>query len=129
MMRIDRGQFLLGSAATGALALTGCVGVSRSGTGDARQLYDRIFQTMLRQSPELATGRGLDTGANADLRAKRVAVRTGDIWGDRVEVLKGLQADERVVVSGQIKLSDGTPLEALADDALQNDSSARKRRP
>lgn len=63
------------------------------------------------------------------LRAKRVAVRTGDIWGDRVEVLKGLQADERVVVSGQIKLSDGTPLEALADDALQNDSSARKRRP
>jgi uncharacterized protein (DUF885 family) len=71
MMRFNRRQFLLGSAAaTGALAFGGCAVVPRSGAGDARQLYDRIFQAMLRESPELATGLGLDTGANADLRGK-----------------------------------------------------------
>ncbi|HTU09842.1 MAG TPA: DUF885 family protein [Allosphingosinicella sp.] len=71
MMRFDRRQFLLGSAAaTGALALSGCAAVPRSGAGDARLLYDRIFQAMLRGSPEMATGLGLDTGANADLRGK-----------------------------------------------------------
>ena len=71
MMRFDRRQFLLGSAAaTGMLALGGCAVVPRSGADDARQLYDRIFQAMLRESPELATGLGLDMGANADLRSK-----------------------------------------------------------
>ena len=71
MMRFNRRQFLLGSAAaTGALALGGCAVVPRAGAGNARQLYDRIFQTMLRESPEMATGLGLDTGANADLRAR-----------------------------------------------------------
>ena len=69
--RFDRRQFLLCSAAaTGALALGGCAVVPRSEGGGARQLYDRIFQAMLRDSPELATGLGLDTGANADLRSK-----------------------------------------------------------
>jgi uncharacterized protein (DUF885 family) len=69
--RFDRRQFLLCiAAATGALALGGCAVVPRSGAGDARQLYDHIFQAMLRDSPELATGLGLDTGANADLRSK-----------------------------------------------------------
>ena len=71
MMRFDRRQFLLGSAAaTGALALGGCAVMPRSGAGNARQLYDSIFQTLLRESPEMATGLGLDTGANADLRAR-----------------------------------------------------------
>ncbi|HYD12979.1 MAG TPA: DUF885 family protein [Allosphingosinicella sp.] len=71
MTGFDRRQFLLCSAAaTGALALGGCAVVPRSGPGDARQLYDRIFQAMLRGSPELATGLGLDTGANADLKSR-----------------------------------------------------------
>src|SRR5207253_5912495 len=69
--RFDRRQFLLcGTAATGVLAFGGCAMVPRSGGDDARQLYDRIFQAMLRESPELATGLGLDTGANADLRGR-----------------------------------------------------------
>ena len=33
-------------------------------------LYDRLVQAQLRRSPESATQLGLDTGANADLRAK-----------------------------------------------------------
>lgn len=52
------------------------------------------------------------------LRAKRVAVRTGDVWNGRVEIVEGLQADDQVVVSGQNKLSDDTPLEALPQDSL-----------
>ena len=46
MTRFTRRQFLLGSAATGVLALGGCAAVPRSGAGTARQLYDRIFQAM-----------------------------------------------------------------------------------
>src|SRR5205085_4069163 len=69
--RFDRRQVLLGgAAATGALALGGCAVVPRSDAGNARTLYDRISQAMLRGSPEMATGLGLDTGANADLRAR-----------------------------------------------------------
>ena len=66
----DRRQFLLGSAAaTGALALSGCAGmVPRSETAAARALYDSIFEGMLRASPEMATGLGLDTGERAYLQ-------------------------------------------------------------
>ena len=69
---LDRRQFLLGSAAaTGALALAGCAGVvPRSETAAARALYDSIFQGMLRASPEMATGLGLDTGELAYLRRR-----------------------------------------------------------
>ncbi|HKR25678.1 MAG TPA: DUF885 family protein, partial [Allosphingosinicella sp.] len=68
----DRRQFLLSSAAaTGALALSGCAGmVPRSETGAARALYDSIFEGMLRRSPELATGLGLDSGERAYLRGR-----------------------------------------------------------
>ena len=68
----DRRQFLLSSAAaTGALALSGCAGmVPRSETGAARALYDSIFEGMLRRSPELATGLGLDTGERSYLKSR-----------------------------------------------------------
>ena len=56
------------------------------------------------------------------LRAKRVLVRTGEAWNERVEVLKGLQAGDRVVVSGQIKLSDDTPLHVLSRSSLDDAS-------
>ncbi len=71
-MSFDRRQFLLGSAAaTGALALAGCAGMApRSETAAARALYDSIFQGMLRASPELATGLGLDTGDLSYLKAR-----------------------------------------------------------
>ena len=68
---LDRRQFLLGSAATGALALSGCAGVApRSATADARALYDSIFEGMLRAAPEMATGLGLDTGERAYLKSR-----------------------------------------------------------
>ncbi|MGQ0659318.1 DUF885 domain-containing protein [Sphingosinicella sp.] len=71
-MTVDRRQFLLSTtAAVGAFALTGCAGVAaRSPTARARAAYDRIFEAMLRISPETATGLGLDTGARAALRSQ-----------------------------------------------------------
>ena len=62
------------------------------------------------------------------LRAKRVLVRTGEAWNERVEVLKGLQANERVVVSGQIKLSDDTPLQVLSRNSL-DDATGQSEQP
>jgi multidrug efflux system membrane fusion protein len=52
------------------------------------------------------------------LRAKRVMVQTGDSWGRRIEVLNGLQAGQQVVLSGQIKLSDGSLLQAVPRNTL-----------
>nr|MDQ4088609.1 DUF885 family protein [Pseudomonadota bacterium] len=70
-LHLDRRQFLLGSAATGALALSGCAGVGwRSETAAARALYDSIFEGMLRASPETATALGLDTGERAFLKSR-----------------------------------------------------------
>ena len=68
----DRRQFLLGSAAaTGALALGGCAGLApRSDTAAARSIYASIFEGMLRVSPEMATGLGLDTGEKAFLKSR-----------------------------------------------------------
>jgi uncharacterized protein (DUF885 family) len=68
--QIDRRQFLLGSAAAGAFALSGCTtsGEPRTASARARALYDRIFESMLQASPEMATGLGLDTGARAQLK-------------------------------------------------------------
>lgn len=48
----------------------------------------------------------------------RVAVKTGERWQGLVEILQGLNEGDRVVVSGQIKLSDGMPIDVAARDAL-----------
>ena len=51
--------------------MAGCAGVeARSPTARARAAYDRIFEAMLRISPETATGLGLDTGERAALRSQ-----------------------------------------------------------
>ncbi len=71
MLNLDRRQFLLGSAAAGAFALSGCAGMAvRSDTGSARALYDSIFEGMLRTSPEMASGLGLDSGERAFLKSR-----------------------------------------------------------
>lgn len=44
---------------------------------------------------------------DADGRVHRVAVRTGDGYGDRLRVLEGLQPGARVVVRGLLGLKDG----------------------
>jgi len=52
-------------------------------------------------------------------RVSRVRVTTGERWQGRVEVTSGLAPGDRVVVSGQLKLSDGMSVEPVAQDSLQ----------
>ncbi len=42
------------------------------------------------------------------LRVKRVFVRTGEQQGNVTQILKGIQAGQEVVASGELKLQDGT---------------------
>lgn len=59
-------------------------------------------------------------------RVKRVQVTTGERWQGRVEVTTGLAPGDRVVVSGQLKLSDGMTVEPLAQDSLQASQGGRQ---
>lgn len=54
------------------------------------------------------------------LSVHRVQVTTGERWKGQVEVTSGLKAGDRVVVSGQLKLSDGMQVEQVANDTLHN---------
>lgn len=65
--------------------------------------------------PKNALGEGLKdpyvfvvTGDSAETRVSRRDLILGREIGDRVEVLKGLQANETVVVSGQLNLVEGS---------------------
>lgn len=51
------------------------------------------------------------------LAAQQVFVETGPTRGDQVAITKGLQAGQRVVTSGQIKLKNGTPV--VIDNSVQ----------
>ena len=68
-MKATKREFLGGTAAVGATAL-----LPGNGSAQAKPpldaLFDGLVQAQLRRSPEQATNLGLDTGRNADLRAK-----------------------------------------------------------
>ena len=54
-------------------------------------------------------------------------LKVGPTEGDRVQVLDGLAADERVVVDGVDKLRDGAPVE-LIDAAARGGAAGQGRR-
>ncbi|AWK89120.1 efflux RND transporter periplasmic adaptor subunit [Azospirillum thermophilum] len=54
----------------------------------------------------------------ASLTARRVAVKTDARSGGRIEVVDGLRDGDRVVVSGQNRLSDGARVEPAGRDTL-----------
>ncbi|WP_406625328.1 efflux RND transporter periplasmic adaptor subunit [Acidovorax sp. SDU_ACID1] len=58
------------------------------------------------------------------LSVRRVAVTTGERWEGRVEIVSGLKEGDQVVVSGQLKLSDGMPVEPVAHDTLHGGGAA-----
>lgn len=60
------------------------------------------------------------------LAVRRVQVSTGERWQGRVEVTAGLEEGEQVVVSGQLRLSDGMPVEQAAQDSLKSREEGRK---
>lgn len=78
--------------------------------------YSAYGQTVFVARPEEEKG----------LTVRRVAVKTGERWDGRVEVESGLAEGDQVVVSGQIKLSDGMQVEAVANDALRDVGQAGK---
>jgi uncharacterized protein (DUF885 family) len=68
---MDRRQFLMTGTAAASVALLP-TGVFAQGTADAAvsALFDRIFQTIVANSPELATSLGLDRGPLAGLKSR-----------------------------------------------------------
>jgi membrane fusion protein (multidrug efflux system) len=64
-----------------------------------------------------------DKGAGGQLTARQNFVTTGLTRGDQVAVLKGVKEGDTVVVAGQLKLRNGSPL--AIDNAVRpsNDAS------
>ncbi|WP_050461331.1 efflux RND transporter periplasmic adaptor subunit [Herbaspirillum autotrophicum] len=52
------------------------------------------------------------------LTVKRVAVKVGERQNGRVEITAGLREHDRVVTSGQLKLSDGVAVQAVSQDTV-----------
>lgn len=59
---------------------------------------------------------------NKQLIAQRISVEVGERQNGLVEILSGVQDGDQVVVSGQLKLSDGMPIEATTNTLEQSAS-------
>ena len=92
-MLTNRRHFLAGTAATAALAASPLRAVE---TTPLSRLFDDLVQAQLRRNPEGATQLGLDTGANADLRAKLNDQSTAAIAASKAEAKAELAALEAV---------------------------------
>jgi multidrug efflux system membrane fusion protein len=69
---------------------------------------------------------GKDGAGNPVLKVTRTAVKTGDRFDNRVAIVSGLQAGDRVVASGQLKLSNGAAVTIMQSDALAKPSEPPK---
>ena len=47
------------------------------------------------------------------LQAQEITVKSGRNFGDKVEIISGLTAGEKVIVSGQINIDNGTPVKIV----------------
>lgn len=95
-----RRTLLLGAASTAALALVPRDLLAQAAPaptpGPLGPLFDRLVQAQLRRSPEYATNLGLDTGANADLRARLSDQSFAGIAAAKAQNLAELRALEAV---------------------------------
>jgi multidrug efflux system membrane fusion protein len=73
-----------------------------------------VDYTLYGDSVFLITEKKADDGKSS-LTAVRTFVKTGNRVAGRVEILKGLNPDDRVVAVGQIKLQSGMPVVISAD--------------
>lgn len=48
-----------------------------------------------------------------DGRAERREVRLGDMYGDRIEILEGLEDGDEIILAGLMNVSDGTPVRVV----------------
>lgn len=65
-----------------------------------------------------------DEGGKTHLTVERRFVETGERRAGRVVIVKGLQAGEQVVTSGQLKLDNGAHVEVVEDPALAIQAAA-----
>ena len=59
---------------------------------------------------------GLDSQGKPKLIAKQSLVITGETRGDQIAILKGINAGDTIVTTGQIKLHNGSPV--LVDNSI-----------
>ena len=58
----------------------------------------------------LVDDQGKDDKGQPTLQAKQTFVTVGDTRGDQVAILKGVKAGDQVVIAGQVKLRNGSPV-------------------
>ncbi len=63
-------------------------------------------------------------GEGAAMKAQRVSVKIGQRWDGIAEIEQGLTAGQKVITSGQLKLSDGTAIVPVAQDTLTAKTTA-----
>jgi membrane fusion protein (multidrug efflux system) len=95
-------------------------------TGDA-QPYITVPRTAISFNPFGTTvfvidNTGKDAKGQPQAIAKQVFVTTGASRGDQISILKGIQAGDAIVTSGQIKLHNGTVV--LVDNSQQPSNDA-----
>ena len=67
-------------------------------------------QTSAQEPSDEATTQTDSSETSAQLVAQQKVVKLGDIQGQSYQVISGVEAGDRVVVSGILNLSDGTPI-------------------
>lgn len=95
-MDTDRRQFLAAAAAAAAATALSAAPLAAADPPALTTLFDSLVQAQLRRGPEGATNLGLDTGANADLRAKLSDQSAAGIATARAETLTELKRLEAV---------------------------------
>src|SRR5688572_23749509 len=100
---MDRRQFLMtGTAAAGVALLPGELFAQSSADAQVSALFERIFQTIVANSPELATSLGLDSGPLAGLKGKLTPATAEERARDLARTqasLKDLRAVDRAALS------------------------------
>ncbi|MBV9863363.1 MAG: efflux RND transporter periplasmic adaptor subunit [Alphaproteobacteria bacterium] len=62
---------------------------------------------------------GKDANGEPILKAVRTPVKTGTRWGDKVAILDGLKAGDRIVAAGQVKVQNGAQVVVTANPPPQ----------
>jgi len=71
----------------------------------------------------LIDDQGKDDKGQPKLQAKQTFVTVGDTRGDQVAILKGVKAGDQVVIAGQVKLRNGSPIVVNNSVVPSNDAN------
>jgi membrane fusion protein (multidrug efflux system) len=71
----------------------------------------------------LVEDKGKDDKGQPLLQVRQTFVTTGDTRGDQVSVLKGVKAGDQVVIAGQVKLRNGSPVVVNNSVVPSNDAN------